>query len=296
MRITLQADALHTRAQAARIEAFTTCLSTLAERREDARDLARAQIAHLLGELNAAASTKIEASAARLLGGLETRLTGDGAALTAGQLEARGEQIVLDGATRVAEAWRREHAAALAVAFQMLTERLADGFARDLESVRGAARDLLGVRLSLAATDIRLAGDPRFHYAPPDPQSPTGVLAAAVRARLPGQAGRRRIERRLREAVPETVDRQVGRARASVHQRLTETRTALLAALSERYDQYASGLTAALEAAEQLGALGAVEAELHRARLHEREDRLTTLIRAAEDLDRRRSTPLTQAR
>ena len=84
--------------------------------------------------------------------------------------------------------------------------------------------------------------------------------------------------------MPELIDRQDGRARAGVHRQLTDTLTALLAALTDHYDRYREELTAALGAAEALRALSAEQAAAHRSALTAREQALSTLIAAADEL------------
>ena len=295
-RVTLRADTLDADVAVGKIAAFRACLDELAARHRDARDLARTQTGHLLADLNHAAADAVETTRSRV----EARFTGwledDTRALSVAELDRRGDELVVRAATEAAEDWRREHAASLSVGIQQLVNRLAEGFARDLAAVREAASELLGAHLSLAPAAIVLAGDPRFHYAPPDPQSPTGVLATTVRTRLPSRTARRRVENRLRASVGEVSDRQIGRARASLHQRLNETLTVLLAQLAERYEQYRDGLEAALSAAEQLRGLGAVDAAARRAELTARQARLTGLIERAGLLAQPRDVPLVEAR
>jgi hypothetical protein len=276
--VTLRADALGDQAEVGRIQTFHDCLSDLALRCEEACDLARAQVGHLIGEMNLDAQRTTTSACSQVSTRLESWLANEGAALPVSQSEQRGSELVLAWATHAAESWRAERSEHLANAVTGLRGRLADGFARDLAAVREAARDLLGLELSVVATDVELAADPRFHYAPPDPQGPTGVLASAVRTRIPGPTAHRRVRRRLLASVPEALDRQTGRARASLQQRLTETRIALLAALTERYGQYRHGLEAALVAAETLHGLDREEAAARRAEFEARDRHLCAVI------------------
>lgn len=277
VRVTLRADALRAEAEVGRIRAYRECLSDLALRGEEACDLARAQVGHLIGEMNLDAQRTATSTCAPMGTRLEAWLAGEGAALPVTQIEQQGSELVLAWATHAAESWRVERSAHLANAVAGLRGRLADGFARYLAAVREAARDLLGLKLSIAAPDIELTADPRFHYAPPDPHGPTNVLAAAVRIRV-GPAPSHRVQRRLLASVPETLDRQTGRARASLQQRLTTTLTALLTALTGRYDQYRQGLEAALIAAETLHGLDRKEAASRRAAFEARDRRMCTAI------------------
>lgn len=296
VRLTVRADALDADAAAERIGAFRGCLDELGMRSRDACDLARAQSRHLLVELNHAAANALEAArhqtGDRLAGWLRT----DARDLSAADLDRLGHEWVVQAATAAAEDWRREHAAALSAGVQQLENRLAKGFTHDLAAVREAARELLGADLSLTPAGIALAGDPRFHYAPPDPQSPTGALVAALRTRMPGRSARRRVVDRLQASVAEVCGRQIGRARASLQQRLNETLTALLAQLADRYDQYREALEAALAAAEALRSLGEPDAAARRAELATRQKRLTGLIERAGQLAQGQTLPLAEAR
>lgn len=285
-RMTLRTDQLRTRAEHGRISAFREHLDSLDPRRRDAEDLARSQAGHLLDGLNASAKTALEEAMTQVAAELEAWLEGGGASLAPADVERRGRDLVLHTATQAAERWRGGQGAALRDGVARLGVRLAAEFDRDVTAVRGAARDLLGLELSTPETGIDLAGDPRFHYAPPAPEGPAEALAAALRVHAGGRRARRRVHRHLRAELPETVDRQFGRARASLQYRLTETTGHLVATLGERYARYGASLAAALGAAEDIQALGADQAAAHRARLTGKERRLDALITRADALAR----------
>jgi hypothetical protein len=185
-----------------------------------------------------------------------------------------GLDQIRNAATEGAETWRQERAGVLGREVDALGMRLAQELERELAAVREAAKELLGVDLSVPPPAVALAKDARFHYAPPAPEGPTEAIAAAVRSRL----GRRRVREHLRASVAETVDRQIGRARASLQHRLQETHRALIATVDHQYREYAAGLAAALRAAEDIRVLTEMQAQSRRTALAEREKQLDELI------------------
>ena len=76
-------------------------------------------------------------------------------------------------------------------------------------AVRAAAANLFDVELVAPAPAGRLVDTHRFRYQfAPDPGQ-TEALAAAVRMHLPGGLGRHRVERYVREAAAQLLDRHV---------------------------------------------------------------------------------------
>jgi hypothetical protein len=94
----------------------------------------------------------------------------------------------------------------------------------------------------------------RFRYAFGTDPGQVEALTAAVRTRLPGGLGRRRVERYVAERTTELLDQQTGRARADFQDRLTETLRHLARQLDQRFTVGAGRIGAAVERAALLRA------------------------------------------
>lgn len=294
VRVTLRADALRAGQDTARVEAFRRELDAIEQRRREAVDLVHGQAGHLLARLNADAAAAVDSVTRRIRARLEGMAAGALARESAAQVYQSGRAVVTRMAGELVEPWRAAQAAALERELDRLDQRLRAGLERDLGAVREAATALLGTDLALPAAGVRLITDPRFHYAPPDPEGPTAALAAAVRRHLPGRLGRERAFAALHTEAGELADRTVGRARGDLQYRLTQTTHAATSAVTERYAQCSTHLAGALDAAQRMSNLTRAEAQPARADLIARERNLDALLqRLAELGDETRATPQT---
>lgn len=152
------------------------------------------------------------------------------------------------------EDWRERRGAELEAAIAALDDRLARRLDEQVATVRRAARELFAVGLGELATTERLVASTRFHYAFGTDPGHVEALVAAVRTRLPGGLGRRRVERYVAERTTELLDQQTGRARADFQDRLTETLRHLARQLDQRFTVGAGRIGAAVERAALLRA------------------------------------------
>jgi small GTP-binding protein len=285
VRVTRRADQLRGGAHAARAEAFRVRLDTAEQRRREAGDLATAEAGHLLADLNTSAQHAITTITPQVLNRLDHVLSEQSAGGALRRIYEQGREASERSTGELVEAWRTQQAASLRRRLAALDRRLGEQLERDLAQVRDAARDLLGVELTAPAGRVSLITDPRFHYAPPAPEGPTEVLAAALRRRLPGRLGRTRARRFLREQAAQLLDQMVGRARADLQYRLAQTTAALTSTLTERYAQYTAHLSQALDAAQRLREAGQAQGAQLRAELDTRERALDELLARLRGLD-----------
>jgi hypothetical protein len=106
----------------------------------------------------------------------------------------------------------------------------------------------------LEATDA-LQVRPSFRLAIPDQHGPTSLLAAAVRARVPGTLGRQLVLDRVRQDVGDAVEQMTGRTRSEFQAGLHEAERQLRAALRSRLEQVAAGVQHAAERGRRLAEL-----------------------------------------
>jgi GTP-binding protein EngB required for normal cell division len=234
---------------AGRVEEFAARLAVVGTRRQDAVDLAQAESARLLADLNAAAERAARASAASTGRKLEALLMGDLASATAADIQATGRARLGELAVEAAEEWRQRQAEHIEQALARLDERLMDDLRAELDAVREAAAELLGLTLSVPGPGQRLAPDLRFFYLTAEQAGQTELLAGVMRTRLPGEAGRRLARAYLHREAASLVPQQIGRARADLQYRLAEATRKLVRSIGARYAESTFRLESALSTA-----------------------------------------------
>jgi small GTP-binding protein len=262
---------------AGRVAAFAARLDAVTERRQDAEDLAAAESRRMLAELNEAAERETARLNAQLDAEIGRVLAGELGAAAPAEIERQG-RARLTGLTRDAvETWRQDRRDRLERGLDRLEDRLADELNTELDAVRGAAAELLGLDLAVPGPGQRLAADLRFFYTLREDVGQAELLAGAVRRRLPGELGRRRARDYLRREAQNLAGSQVGRARADLQYRLAEATRKLIRAMHRRYAEGTGRLQAALATAAQLGEVTAAEAGQRDRELARREDALRGL-------------------
>jgi GTP-binding protein EngB required for normal cell division len=240
---------MRTGTAAERVAAFAARLAAVGERRQDAADLAAAESARMLAELNAAAQQAAGERAGRVGAQLETLLAGDLRSAPAAEIERAGRARLADLAVAAAEEWRQQQAGLLEHGLARLDARLARDLHAELDAVRDAAADLLGLSLAVPGPGERLAPDLQFFYLVADQAGQTELLAGAIRRWLPGEAGRRRARAYLHREAASLVPQQIGRARADLQYRLAEATRRLIRAVADRYADSTGRLESALRTA-----------------------------------------------
>jgi len=243
----------------ARVDAFDARLAAVRHRRRDAADLAAAECGRLLDDLNEAAERAQHECTRRVGEQLASVLDDALRSSSAAEIERAGRAKLAELAVTEAEAWRGERTDQLEEALALLDERLTDGLRAELEAVRQAAADLLGLDLAVAAPGQRLAPDLRFFYQVAEQAGQSELLAGAIRRRLPGEAGRNRARQHVRREAAELVPQQIGRARADLQYRLAEATRRLIRAVDARYQEGTGRLEGALADADRLRSATAEE-------------------------------------
>jgi GTP-binding protein EngB required for normal cell division len=267
---------------AERVAAFTGRLRAVQERGQEAEDVAAAESRRMLAELNEAAESEIARLAANLTSEVGRMLEGDLKEAAAAEIERLGRARLADKTRDAVETWRQAERDRLERRLEGLEARLASDLNAELDAVRGAAADLLGLDLAVPSLGQRLSGDLRLFYGMQEDIGQTELLAGAIRRRLPGQAGRRRARHYLEREARDLADSKVGRARADLQYRLAEATRALSRAMRVRYAEGTGRLETALETAAQLRKATAGEAAQRDRQLAGREDALRVLAESLE--------------
>jgi hypothetical protein len=140
----------------------------------------------------------------------------------------------------------------------------------DVARRRQDAGDLLGLDLAVPTTTERLLPAHEFVTSYAEDVGQTELLAGAIRRRLPGEFGRNRVREYVRRQVADLVLQQIGRSRADIQYRLSESTHRLLAAVERLYRESSERLLAALDDAHRLAA-ETPEARRSREQLKQRE-------------------------
>jgi small GTP-binding protein len=237
---------------AQRVRAFAVRLAAVQGRRQDAADLTAAESRRMLDDLNEAAERAGPECTRRVSQQLANVLDGTLRSSPAAEIERAGRAQLAELAVAEAEAWRCERTDKLEAGLGLLDKRLTDILLAELEAVRQAAADLLGLDLAVTAPGQRLAPDLRFFYQVAEQAGQTELLAGAIRRRLPGEAGRNRAREHVRREATDLVPQQIGRARADLQYRLAEATRRLMRAIDARYQEGTGRLEKALADADRL--------------------------------------------
>jgi Dynamin family len=240
---------MRTGSAAERVDEFATRLATVDARGQDAVDLAQAESARLLASLNAAAEKVARDAAADVGRQMEASLTGELRSAPAAEIQRTGRARLGELAVEAAERWRQQQAEHLEDSLARLEARLTQDLQTELDAVRDAAAELLGLTLTVPGPGDRLAPDMRFFYLAGEHAGQTELLAGAVRRRLPGDAGRRRARAYLHREAANLVPQQIGRARGDLQYRLAEATRQLVRSIGARYAESTFRLGSALRTA-----------------------------------------------
>ena len=264
---------------AQRVDAFTARLAAVAMRRGDAADLVRAESARMLAELNASAHRAGRERTEGVTAEIDVLLSTTLASAPVAEIERSGRARLGELAVAAAEAWRQSQIARLEDGLARLDERMTADLRAELDAVRDAAAELLGLSLTVPDAGGRLAPDLRFFYLAGEQPGQTELLAGAIRRHVPGEAGRRRARAYLHREVADVVPRQIGRARADLQYRLAETTRQLVRAVEARYAESTARLDSALRTAATVREATASEAAREDQRLARRRQALDQVFR-----------------
>jgi small GTP-binding protein len=271
---------------AGRVTAFTARLAAVQERGTAAADLAAAESKRMLAGLNEAAELQTALLAAELRAAIGGLLDGELAAAPPGEIEQQGRARLARLAVDGAESWRQAQRERLEDGLAALDDRLTRDLAAELGAVRDAAAELLGLELATPGPQERLAPDRRFFYSVAESIDQAELLAGAVRRRLPGELGRRLARDHVLGEVRDQAERQIGRARADLQQRLAEATRQLVLATGRRYSGSTDRLARALQTAAVLREQTAGQAAGTLAELAGREQALRGVLARLEGLER----------
>ncbi len=262
---------------AERVKAFTAWLAAVQERGKSAAGLAAAESARMLAELNEEADQQTARLSRELRTTIESLFGDELAAAKPAEIERLGRKRLVQLAVDAAESWRHAQRERLEHGLGELDARLTRDLSAELEAVRGAAADLLGLDLAVPSPGERLHPDSRFFYSVGENVDQAELLAGAVRRRLPGQVGRRLARDHVLGEVGDLVERQLGRARADLQYRLAEATRQLKLTVGRRYSDSTGRLAGALETAATLREQSADRAEALLAELASREHELRSV-------------------
>jgi small GTP-binding protein len=263
---------------AGRVAAFAARLAAVRDRGAAAADLAAGESRRMLAGLNEAAELQTARLAAELRAEIGGVLAGELASAPPGEIEQRGRARLARLAVDGAESWRQAQRRRLEDGLAALDGRLTRDLSAELDEVREAAAGLLGLELSVARPEDRLAPDRRFFYSVAENVDQAELLAGAVRRRVPGELGRRLARDHVLGEASDLAERQIGRARADLQHRLAEATRQLVLDVARRYSGSTDSLARALETAAVLREQTAGQAAGRLAELAGRERALRAIL------------------
>ena len=245
---------------AVRVEQFTARLAEVIVRGGDAVVVASAESGRLLLAMNDAADTDAPRIGREVTAQLDDLFTGELRDAPPAEIERRGRERLSALSVAAAEAWRRHWQETIEQGLAHVDGRLAADLKTELDVLRGAAAELLGLDLAVPEPGARLAESRRFFYTAGQDAGQTELLAGAVRRHLPGEFGRRTAREHLRRGAPGLAASQIGRARGDLQYRLAEATRALTRAVEQRHADGTDRIRSALRAAADLREASAAEA------------------------------------
>lgn len=267
-RLTARALDLNATSSTERVALFRDRLAELNDQAGALDDQCWAAERRLRRALDDDAVEQVPALVESCLAVARTTLDGPLGQLDAAAVERDGRALVDETIGEHVERWRSAEAAVLARGLESLTARAIEHLQTQLTDLRTAAREWLGVDLSARAVTRPLEPSTRFWY---DFGRGVGVeppLADVARAVMPGR--NRRARARVLNEIPQLVDRQVGRARSDLAQRLRESVRQTVLQLRAEHEQVLDGVRDALDQAAVLSAVATGELDRRRADLAER--------------------------
>jgi len=208
-------------------------------------------------------------------------LDGGLAELAPAVVESEGRALVVRTIRERAERWRTERARVLEAGLASIIDMAAADLDAQLADVRAAARDLLDIQLAARARSQLLRPTDRFWY-----DFDPGVgwelpLSNVARKALPGKAKRARAH--VLDEISELVDRQIGRARAELQQRLRDSVRAVVGDLRRQYDDTLGRVSLALDDATAISATATEERQRSRCDLAARAAMLSSVLARLEE-------------
>ena len=256
---------------AGRVEQFSARLAEVAVHSRDAVIIVDGESGRLLFALNDAADQDGPRLCREITGQLDALLDGELHAAAPAEIERRGRERLAALTVTAAEAWRQQQREAIEQGLAQIDARLAAGLKAELDVLRDAAAELLGLDLAVPEPGGQLAESRSFFYNTAEDVGQTELLVGAVRRWLPGEFGRRTARDHLRREAPSLVDSQIGRARGDLQYRLAEATRALARVVGQRYADGTDRIRSALSAAAELREASAAEADEKKRELAERE-------------------------
>ncbi|HUA28739.1 MAG TPA: dynamin family protein [Streptosporangiaceae bacterium] len=272
-----RAAEMGSREAADRVCAFAVRLEAVGRSGTASADVAEAESARMLADLNAAAGRETSRLAADVRAAIGGVLDGELADAPVAELERRGRQRMVRLTLAAAEAWRQTQRERLEDGLARIETRVARDLEAELAAVRDTAAELLGLELAVPAPAGRLTGRQRFFFSADEHVDQAELLAGAVRRRVPGGLGRRLARDHLLAEVDDLAARQIGRARGDLQYRLAEATRELVAAVGRRYAASTDRLTGALQTAAALREQSAAQAAGKLRELADRERELQAI-------------------
>jgi ribosome biogenesis GTPase A len=261
-----------------RLRTFEQRLEEVQRGRFESTALARATVEQLLTsttlqaqQLISSSLPRVREAAADRLGQLDGKLA---------DVETEALDFVADEIRAVVDEWRARHARELASALADLDAELRSRLSLHISAVRDAAADLFTLELPDLLPAGELVESHRFSYAFGPEIGQTEALISAVRTRLPGSLGRRRVTEHVLERTEMLLDRQVGRARSDFASRLNDSQRQLVRELERRFEEGAGRIIEALRQGALLRSASQEAAQQARAEGRTRLDTARTLAEA----------------
>lgn len=246
--LTLRTRELRAEKRSGQVRRFLERLDAMSSLRAEALAVVGGEALNQRKALDEAAA-KVERQLMKQALGVLDRSVGQSVDVDTAQLEAHGAAALEKFVRSEVDAWREQRAQGLDDALQRLSRRQQELLDAAVSDLRGIARETLGVDLHGTAETVRLPASSEFSYTFGPEVSWNQPITSAVRHRLPGALGRRRVTARLRSDAERLVAKHIGRSRSDLQRRLEEAVHAITVSVGRTFSQHADRAGAAVQAA-----------------------------------------------
>ncbi|MHB2023971.1 MAG: hypothetical protein ACYCO3_11670, partial [Mycobacteriales bacterium] len=230
-----------------RLRLFQQTLDEVSAARSESLAIGEADFARLRRETDEQAAALLVATAPGLIADVLRHLEHSVGA--AGTVESEALGYAAARIREVVQGWQEARTQEINLELAGLETRLMRRLTEQIRTVRVAASTLLPLELPEWPVTSALLGEASVpHRFAPDPGQ-VEALATAVRRRLPGQIGRRRVARYVAEESRSQLDRHVGLVRSAFQSLLETAKREMGAELNRRFDEGAGRIAQAINAA-----------------------------------------------
>lgn len=266
-----------------RVEAFSRELAEARLSQDETHAVLDGRIRGLLAELNDSAARRTARERDGVVAAALARVGSAGGQERPAAVETAALEIAATRIRQVAEGWQAVRSAWLGQQLDELDRRIAQRVDGHVRAVRDRAGELFQVSLPAPVAPARLRQPAEAQLSFTAGPGNFDALATAMRTRLPGRLGRRRVAAHVGEQAAQLLDRNIGRTRAGLQSQLTDAGRLLQRAVDRRFADGTATIKEVLDSAQALRRDGQAALASRRRAVQDRQASLSALLARLPD-------------